>query len=135
MIKQEDDMGCGVACVAFLAGKTYQQAVNILGQDKARTVGFHLQELVDALSEFGLTYHFMHVKPKMKQSIYHEGTIVFIKRSTRYPYGHYIVRHNGQWADPWVNLVIDRDHKNAKSGYRKILPGTAQWAVLPSRTD
>lgn len=131
MITQEDDMGCGVACVAFAANKTYQQAAKILGQDKARSVGFQLKELVDALSQYGLGYHFKHVKPKMKESIYQDGVIVFIKRSPRYTYGHYLIRHSGLWADPWINLVIDGELINAKSGYRQRLPGEAQWAVLP----
>jgi hypothetical protein len=135
MIRQEDDMGCGVACVAFLAGITYRQAVDVLGQEKARTVGFRLQEIVDALDKFGLDYRFQHVKPKMKHSIYAEGTIVFINRSSRYPFGHYIVRHNGQWGDPWINLVRDRNFANAEAGFRKRLPGTPQWVVLRSKPD
>lgn len=131
MITQEDDMGCGAACVAFVANKTYQQAAKVLGQEKARSVGFHLKELVDALSQFGLDYRFQHVRTHTKQSIYQEGAIVFIRRSVRYPYGHYIIRHNGLWADPWINLVLDKNLENAKSGYRKRLPGEAQWVVLP----
>jgi len=131
MITQEDGMGCGAACVAFAANKTYKQAVNVLGEHKARSVGFQLKELVIALSHYGLNYHFKHVKPKMKQSIYQNGVIVFIKRSARYPYGHYLIRHNGLWADPWINLALDKNLANAKSGYRQRLPGEAQWAVLP----
>ena len=133
-ITQEDDMGCGAACVAFAANRTYQQAVQILGRDKARSVGFKLKELVDALSHYGLCYCFKHVKPTMKESIYQEGVIVFIKRSAKYPYGHYLVRNNGLWADPWINLVLDKNLTNAKSGYRQRLPGQAQWAILPIST-
>ncbi len=124
-------MGCGAACVAFAANKTYQQAVGVLGRQKARSVGFQLKEMVDALSQYGLSYHFKHVKPKTKQSIYEDGVIVFIKRSVKYPYGHYLIRHNGLWADPWINLVLDKNLANARSGYRQRLPGKAQWAVLP----
>lgn len=131
-ITQEDGMGCGAACVAFAANKTYKEAVAVLGQDKARTVGFHLKEIVDALSEYELNYRFKHVKPKIKQLIYQEDVIVFIKRSARYPYGHYLIRHNGLWADPWINLVLDKELTNAKSGYRQRLPGEAQWAILPT---
>ncbi len=132
-ITQEDGMGCGAACVAFATNKTYQQAVKLLSQEKARSVGFQLKELVDALSHYGLDYHFKHVKPQMKQYICQEGVIVFIRRSARYPYGHYLIRHNGLWADPWINLVLDKNLKNAMSGYRKNLPGEAQWAVLPKK--
>lgn len=124
-------MGCGAACVAFAVGKSYKQVVSVLGQKKAKTVGFHLKELVIALGYYGLNYHFKHVKPKMKHEIYQDGVIVFIKRSARYPYGHYLIRHNGLWADPWVNLVIDKNIDNAVSGTRQRLPGKAQWAIVP----
>jgi hypothetical protein len=133
MITQEDGMGCGAACVAFAANKTYQQAAKVLGREKARSVGFHLKELVDALSGYGLDYRSRHVKQQTKQAIYQQGVIVFIKRSARYPYGHYLIRHNGLWADPWVNLVLDKSIERAKSGYRKRLPGEAQWAILPKK--
>jgi hypothetical protein len=124
-------MGCGAACVAFAAGIPYQQAVNALGKHKSRTSGYQLKEIVNALSYYGMQYKFKHVKPKNKQSIYQDGAIVFIRRSTKYPYGHYLIRHQGLWADPWINLVHDKDLRNAQSGYRKRLPGQAQWAVLP----
>ena len=130
-ITQEDSMGCGVACVAFIAHKPYRQAVVVLGQNKAKTVGFQLNEIVDALAYYRLSYHFKHVKPNIKHRIYEDGAIIFIKRSTRYPYGHYLVRHKGLWVDPWINLVVDKKLENAKSGYRQRLPGKAQWAVLP----
>ena len=131
MITQEDDMGCGAACIAFAVTNSYQQVVSVLGRDKAKTVGFQLKELVDALEQYGLNYHFKHVKPKMKHVIYQDGVIVFIKRSARYPYGHYLIRHSGLWADPWFNLVTDRNIDNAVSGFRQRLPGKAQWAILP----
>ena len=133
MVTQEDDMGCGAACVAYLSNKTYLEAVNILGRNKAKTVGFKLKELVDGLNYFGLRYEFKYVKPKIKHLIYHDGAIVFIKRSARYPYGHYLVRKDGLWADPWLNLVLDKTLMSAKSGYRKRLPGTAQWVVVPKK--
>lgn len=130
-ITQEDGMGCGAACVAFALSRSYQQVVSVLGKDKARTVGFQLKELVDALGHYELDYHFKHVKPKIKQAIYQDGVIVFIKRSARYPYGHYLIRHKELWADPWVNLATDKNIANAVSGFRRRLPGKAQWAILP----
>ena len=133
MITQEDSMGCGAACVAFAANTTYQQAVSILGQDKARSVGFMLKDLKGALDKYGLRYSSRHIKPRLKHLIYQEGAIVFVRRSAPYPYGHYLIRHDGMWADPWINLVLDNDITNAKSGYRRRLPGDAQWALLPLR--
>jgi len=133
MTKQEDSMGCGAACVAFVTHKTYRQAVKVLGPKKASTDGFRLKELVDALNKYGLEYHFKYVKPHMQSSIYQDGVIVFIKRSARYPHGHYLVRHDGVWGDPWINVVLDKKLANARSGYRKRLPGKARWALLPKK--
>lgn len=130
-ITQQDSMGCGAACVAFAANKTYTQAVTILGENKARTVGFQLRELVGALSYYGLSYHYKHIKATDRGGVYPDGTIVFIKRSQRYKYGHYLIRHDGLWADPWINLVLDKNIVNAQSGYRKRLPGIVQWACYP----
>lgn len=128
-ITQEDNMGCGAACVAFTSGRTYQESVKILGQDKAKTTGYHLKELVEGLEYFGIKGHFKHLKPEVKPATYQQGLIVFIKRSARYPYGHYLARHNNMWMDPWINLPLDKDVRNAKSGYRKRLPGKVQYAV------
>jgi hypothetical protein len=128
-ITQEDNMGCGAACVAFISDQTYHNSVEILGVNKARTVGYHLKELIDGLEHFGITSYFKRLKPKNKSGTYRQGLIVFIKRSTRYPYGHYLARHNDMWMDPWMNFPYDKDIKNAKSGYRKRLPGKAQYVI------
>lgn len=127
-ITQKDGMGCGAACVAFAANITYEEAVTELGKNKAQTVGFQLRELVDVLGRYGLNYHYNHVKATSGRGVYPDGTIVFIKRSKRYPYGHYLIRHNGLWADSWINLVLDKNLTNARSGYRKRLPSIVQWA-------
>lgn len=129
-ITQEDIMGCGAACVAFAANVNYQDAVNVLGREKAKTRGLHLQELVDGLNIFGLSYQFKHMKPKLKKHMYNDGTIVFIARSKRYPYGHYLIRHENLWADPWINLVLDKNLSQAASGYRQRLPGKVQWILF-----
>lgn len=130
-ITQEDDMGCGAACVAFISGQTYHNSAKILGITKARTVGFHLKELVSGLEHFGITSHFKYVRLESKST--RRGLIVFIKRSPRYPYGHYLARHNDTWMDPCINLPFDKDIKNAKSGYRKRLPGKAQYVIYPGK--
>jgi hypothetical protein len=132
-ITQEDSMGCGAACVAFISGQKYQNSVEVLGIHKAKTVGYHLKELIDGLEYFGITSYFRHLKPKSKSDTYRQGAIVFIKRSARYPYGHYLARHNDTWMDPWINLPFDKDIKNAKSGYRKRLPGKAQYVIYQDK--
>ena len=131
-LTQEDHMGCGAACVAFTTNTTYKEAARVLGAQKAKTTGYHLQELVDGLESFGLTSHFRHIRPKDTTTPYRSGAIVFIKRSKRYPYGHYLARHNNQWMDPWINLPFDKDLAHAKSGFRRRLPGKAQYVIFLS---
>jgi len=131
-ITQKDAMGCGAACVAFATNKPYTDIVAQLGKTKAETVGFRLKELVDILNKYGLRYKSTHIHRVAKKSIYHDGVIVFIKKSKHYPYGHYLIRHGGRWADPWINLVADRDIINAKSGYRRKLTGEVQWIIYPT---
>lgn len=130
-VTQEDGMGCGAACVAFAANIPYEQAARLLNQDKARTDGYRIKELAYGLGECGLTYRGRHVNSLGQQTIFKEGVIVFIRRSKRYPYGHYLIRHKDLWMDPWINLPNDKIVTNARSGYRKRLPGKAQWVILP----
>lgn len=130
-ITQESDFGCGVACFAFVTGTTYKQAVEFLGEAQAKSSRFWVKDFVAQLTRFGLDYVSKYVKPHVRNKIYKEGCIVLIRRSRIYPAGHYLVRHNSQWMDPWINLPSDKDIKNAKSGYRKKLPGKPMYVLLP----
>jgi hypothetical protein len=131
-LSQQHDLGCGLACVAFIADAPYGKVAEILGGEKADTNGFTCKELVTALSKLGLEYNYKYIKPYLRQSIYKDGTIVFIKRSSKYPYGHYLTRFQGKWMDSWVNLPFDKNIKNAKSGFRKRLPGKPIYMVYPA---
>jgi hypothetical protein len=33
--------------------------------------------------------------------------------------------------DPWINILKDKKLINAKSGYRKRLPGSPMYAIIP----
>lgn len=41
------------------------------------------------------------------------------------PFGHYLIRFNNQWIDPWINLP----NKNIKAGFRKRLPGKPIYGI------
>lgn len=132
-VTQKHSFGCGVACVAFILKKSYEDVADILGEDKANNKGFVGKELVRTLSDFECPYFFKYLKPKLKRKIYQNGVIVFIKRSDKYPSGHYLVYFNSQWMDSWLNFTKDRDIKKAKSGFRKRLPGKPIYALFPKR--
>lgn len=129
-VTQQDEMGCGAACVAFVIGTSYKKAASLLGRDKAQTTGFQLKELRLTLAEYGHSYRQKHVNLAPKTAIYRDGSIVFITRSKRYPYGHYLVRHRGSWMDPWINLAENKNVQHATSGYRRRLPDKAQWVLF-----
>lgn len=130
-ITQEFDYGCGIACFAFSLGLTYQQAANHLGELQANSTRFWVKDFRNALNSSGKQYVSKHIKPSIVREIYREGTIILIRRSKRYPTGHYLIRHQGYWMDPWINLLLDNDIKHAKSGFRKRLPGKPMYILLP----
>jgi hypothetical protein len=130
-ITQEFYYGCGIACFAFALEITYKQAANHLGELQANSTRFLIKDFTAALNNTGKHYIAKYMKPPMMRKIYKEGTIVLIRRSKQYPAGHYLIRHKGHWMDPWINLPLDNDITQAKSGFRKRLPGKPMYALLP----
>lgn len=130
-ITQEMDYGCGVACFAFATKQSYSLAASYLGTEQAENSRFWVKDFVKALNHYGLKYQSKYVKPHIRPLIYQEGAIVLIKRSKHYPAGHYLIRHADYWMDPWINLPKIKNINQAKSGYRKRLPGSPMYALLP----
>ncbi len=129
LVKQENKLGCGVACIAAISGMSYKEVLKLFPQNKADTKGFICKEIIAVLKEKKFNYECKYLRPKLRNKIYKEGTIVFIQRSKRYPEGHYIARGDSGWMDPWINFP----DKNIKAGLRKKLPGKPIYAIL--RTD
>ncbi len=129
-IKQEDNFGCSIACLAFVVNKTYKEVVENLGKEKAKKEGFYCREIVEYLKKLGYQAQFHYLKPRWRKKIYKDKTIVFIKRDKRYPFGHYLVRYQDLWMDPWINFSKDKKIKNAKAGFRKRLPGKPVYGVF-----
>jgi hypothetical protein len=131
-ITQEFDYGCGIACFAFALHLTYKQAVDYLGPKQATSTRFWIKDFRVALNKSGSAYKSRYVKPRLRRTIYQEGAIVLIRRSKHYPSGHYLIRHNNHWMDPWINLPYDKNINHAKSGFRRQLPGSPMYVLLPS---
>jgi ABC-type bacteriocin/lantibiotic exporter with double-glycine peptidase domain len=128
-IKQEDGLGCAVACIAFVLNIKYQKALTLFKNGERRVnkeANFYCPELVNILNSFGLKYRYKKLKKNNESKIYKEKSIVFIKRSKKYPYGHFLSRYNGFWMDPWINLP----NKNIKAGFRKRLPERPTYVIL-----
>jgi hypothetical protein len=129
-ITQEFDYGCGIACYAFAINLSYKEAATRLGAKQASSTRFWVKDLTTALNDAGAAYVSKYIKPHIRKLIYQEGTIVLIRRSKHYPSGHYLIRHNGRWMDPWINLPYDKNISHAMSGFRKRLPGTPMYAII-----
>ena len=130
-ITQEDPFGCGIACVAWITNKSYKGAKKKYFKDKysAHIFGYLCKDLVAALAKSKKRYSYKYIKGEIR---FHCGSIVFIKRSKRYPAGHYLVKTRKGWVDPWINFNYrNANLKMANSGFRKRLPGKPIYVILP----
>jgi hypothetical protein len=134
-ITQESDYGCGIACFAFATDLTFTKAAEYLGKTGVTREGVPLQHMLASLNSYGLSYVRKYVKPHLLDRIGEEGTIVLTKRSKDYPVGHYLVRHEGIWMDPWINMLGSQTIEHARSGFRKELPGEPMYAVFPVENE
>ena len=127
-VKQQDGLGCAIACVAFVSKSTYQDSISLFnrGRERAQQIGFFCKDIVNVLNSRGYNYQFKYVKPRIKNVIYKENSIVFVKRSQKYKYGHFLVRYKNLWMDPWINFP----NIEIKAGFRKRLPGKAIYVVF-----
>ncbi len=129
-ITQKDSFGCGIACVAFICKVSYDYAKkNYFNRPhNASTLGYLCKDIVRALSKSDKNYCYKYLKRRIK---YKKNTIVFIKRSNKYPFGHYLTKTRNGWMDPWINFD-NLNHKlpQANSGFRKRLPGKPIYAII-----
>ncbi len=126
-VRQEDGLGCAVACVAFVLNVSYSEALKLFidGERRAKEkANFYCPEIVKILNNAGLKYKWQKFQDKSREESYRNGSIVFIKKSEKHPYGHFLVRHN-KWMDPWINLP----DKNIKAGFRDVLPGEPTYLI------
>jgi len=128
-VAQEDLAGCAVACAAFVLGITYGKALKLFDSKGAGKSGYYCREIVEALGRAGKKYSFAYVKPGKRMLLKRPMCIVFVKKSGKYPLGHYLARAGcGLWMNPWVNFP---KIKGVKAGFQKSLPGKAQYVVYP----
>ena len=125
-ITQEHPMGCGVACTASICGISYEKALNLFNKNHASTRGYYLKEIILALKKRKENYQGSKVNNNTKKYLKMLGSIVFIRRSKKYPAGHYLLKTKKGWMNPWINHP---KISPAKSGFNKKLPGKAQWVL------
>lgn len=126
LVAQEDPMGCAVACVASLLGLSYKKTLRLFDKNKASTKGYYLKDIVLVLKKKRVKYRGAKITDKTKKYINKAGSIVFIKRSKKYPAGHYLLKTKNGWMNPWLNYPKINP---ARAGFMKKLPGKAQWIL------
>ena len=130
-IKQEDKLGCGIACVAFILKIKYEDTRDLFADGKRRAneeANFYCREIVRILESRTLSCEYKYLKKRLKHKIYRPNTIVFIKKSEKYPFGHYLCRSKVGWMDPWINIP----NKKIEAGFRKRLPGKPVYYIQAS---
>lgn len=130
-VKQKDLCGCAIACVAFVLRISYDKAKKLFknSDDYSKFRGFYCREVVQALQNGKVNYRYARISHKTKYLIRIDKTIVFTRRSKKYPFGHYLCRNNGKWIDPWVNFPNITD---IKAGFRTKLPEKAIFVLFPA---
>lgn len=128
-VKQEDGLGCAVACVAFVLKMPYSDALKLFSDGKRRVkeeANFYCPEIVNILNKKGLSYSWRKLQKRNLEVIKKNLSIVFIKTSYKYLYGHFLCRYKDKWMDPWINLP----EKVIEAGFRDILPGEPTYAII-----
>ncbi|HZJ18112.1 MAG TPA: hypothetical protein VFD45_00640, partial [Patescibacteria group bacterium] len=95
-VKQEDRLGCAVASTAFVLGVSYQDALRLFkdGERKVKEqANFYCPEIVKILNEKGLNYSWAKLNEKNRQVIDYNLTIVFVEKSHKLPFGHFLARY------------------------------------------
>ncbi|MGB5907414.1 MAG: hypothetical protein WBG87_08245 [Stenotrophomonas maltophilia] len=129
LVPQEDEWGCGAACVASLLGVSYSRAKKKLEAIKAKPLddepcGLEIHEIWLCLAHERLQYVAEWKEPKKFVS----GTIVCIRGKAPYEGDHYLLMTPNGWMDPYSNLGRPSDPYR-ESIYRDELPASTKFVV------
>jgi hypothetical protein len=129
-VVQTHPLGCAVACVAALCGTSYDEALRLFDRPElAWTRGFYCDEVASALNRSGLDYIAeIYDASQHSSALKTSGTLVFVGSCHAYPAGHYLLRSEQGWMNPWFNFpkMID-----AKARFEAELPGQIAYVIIP----
>lgn len=129
-VVQKHDMSCGLACVAFVTKQPYDKLAAEQFPAKLNWYGFLCPELVEVLKQSGLNYGWKKLPENERDGEFNNGDIVFIEPSPSHKGGHFLVKTEKGWMDPWINLDANHpDVSKAESGFRDSLPGRAEYII------
>jgi hypothetical protein len=129
-VAQEDDLGCAVACVAFILQITYSEALELFEDGERRVkskANFYCPEIVTILNSNGLHYSWNKLEKTATESEITNLSIVFVKKSKKLPYGHFLCKYQNQWMDPWINLP----DIPIKGGFKNSTSGIPTYIIFP----
>lgn len=131
-ISQEDAMGCGIACVAYILSISYGEAVTLFTDKQKRwSRGFTSKDITEAIRTFGGAYRSVYIGREEKPCI-ENSSIVYVPKCKYFPHGHYLVKIQNGYMDPFINLHESNfDHTKARAGLRKTLPSKASMKIVP----
>jgi ABC-type bacteriocin/lantibiotic exporter with double-glycine peptidase domain len=123
MVTQEDQMGCAIACVAYITGKTYKESISLFDLPEKRfKKGYTVREIVEALTKAGYAHRSIYVG-RLKTLKIETRAIVYVKKCSNFPFGHYLVKVKDGYMDPWFNLKKIPVIEKAEAGGRKRIHG------------
>ena len=137
---QKDLKGCGIACIANLLNKTYDEVKRDF-ENKFYKIdrGVKIFDIVNYLKTLGLEYkskffnqseEHKHKRNEASTFSHIPNSITLIAKSDVYIVGHYLLRIENGWIDPWINIRF-APLAHAKAGVRKELPGNAWYVLYP----
>ena len=125
LVSQEDELGCGAACMASLLGIPYQKAKKLAEKAKGLSIdaepgGLELHHIAIALKKEGVKVIADWFPAKIP-----DGTIVCIRGEQHYADDHYMLKTPSGWMDPWFNI----EESNRKARFREDYPEGTDFLV------
>jgi len=128
LVEQENEWGCGVACVASLLGIEYDAALKRLEHHKKgkldeKPLGLDIHEIIWSLSDHDLWY----IADWRRPAHFPVGSIVCIRGKAPYQDDHYLLMTPHGWMDPWHNT--SKNVSAIKADYREAFPIGTEFIV------
>ena len=135
-VRQEDDFGCGFACTAYLCDMQYQDVKKFTNNpENAEIGGYRCKPLCDILNRIykekksDKVWKTKYVG-KTKNPEIPNNSIIYINKNDKYKYGHYIVKTEYGYMNPFVNLdKVDGDSRLSKSGFENDICGVPSLII------
>lgn len=132
---QHDLNGCGIACLANLFDENYEDVrVDFEKNFYKINRGVKVFDLTKFLNSKDYKYSnkfFNHNNYNRIEAMNYASilnSITLIRKNDKYPVGHYLLKVEDGWIDPWLNYPsIDNVH----AGLRNELPGEPWYVVYP----